>query len=51
MNQLQTRAIVLSRTDYGEADRIITVLTPEQGKVEPHGSRSSAREVKASRRH
>lgn len=33
MNQLQTRGIVLSRTDYGEADRIITVLTPEQGKL------------------
>jgi DNA repair protein RecO (recombination protein O) len=24
---------VLSRTDYGEADRIITVLTPDQGKL------------------
>lgn len=33
MNQLQTRAIILSRTDYGEADRIVTVLTPEQGKL------------------
>lgn len=33
MNQLQTRAIVLSRTDYGEADRIISVLTPDQGKL------------------
>ena len=33
MNQLQTKAIVLSRTDYGEADRIISVLTPEQGKL------------------
>ena len=33
MKQLQTRGIVLSRTDYGEADRIITVLTPEAGKL------------------
>jgi DNA repair protein RecO (recombination protein O) len=33
VKQLQTRGIVLSRTDYGEADRIITVLTPEQGKL------------------
>ena len=33
MKQLQSKAIVLSRTDYGEADRIITVLTPEQGKL------------------
>lgn len=33
MNQVKTRGIVLSRTDYGEADRIITVLTPDQGKL------------------
>jgi DNA repair protein RecO (recombination protein O) len=33
VNQLQTRAIVLSRTDYGEADRIITVLTQHYGKL------------------
>ncbi len=33
MNQLHSRAIVLSRTDYGEADRILTMLTPEQGKL------------------
>ena len=33
MKQLLTRAIILSRTDYGEADRIITLLTPEQGKI------------------
>lgn len=33
MNRLQTRGIILSRTDYGEADRIITVLTPENGKL------------------
>lgn len=33
MKQLQTQGIVLSRTDYGEADRIVTILTPEQGKI------------------
>lgn len=33
MNQLLTTGIVLSRTDFGEADRIITVLTPDQGKL------------------
>ncbi len=33
MKQQLTKGIILSRTDYGEADRIITVLTPEQGKL------------------
>ncbi|MDB5185385.1 MAG: repair protein RecO [Candidatus Saccharibacteria bacterium] len=33
MKQIQTRGIILSRTDYGEADRIITLLTPDQGKL------------------
>jgi DNA repair protein RecO (recombination protein O) len=33
MNQLVTEAIILSRTEYGEADRIISMLTPQQGKV------------------
>lgn len=33
MKQLVTEAIVLSRTYYGEADRILTMLTPEHGKV------------------
>jgi DNA repair protein RecO (recombination protein O) len=33
MKRLNTRAIVLARTDYGEADRILTLLTPDQGKV------------------
>jgi DNA repair protein RecO (recombination protein O) len=33
MKQLLTKGIVLSRTDFGEADRIITLLTPEQGKL------------------
>ena len=33
MKQLLTTAIVLNRTDYGEADRILTLLTPEYGKL------------------
>jgi DNA repair protein RecO len=33
MKQILTDGIILSRTDYGEADRILTVLTPEQGKL------------------
>ncbi len=33
MNQKKTLAIVLSRVDYGEADRILTVLTPYEGKL------------------
>jgi len=33
MKQLHTTGIVLSRTDFGEADRIITVLTPDAGKL------------------
>ena len=33
MKQLNSKGVVLTRTDYGEADRIITFLTPDQGKV------------------
>lgn len=33
MKQLTTEAIILSRTDYGEADRILTLLTPDYGKL------------------
>lgn len=33
MKQLITSAIILSRTDYGEADRILTLLTPQYGKL------------------
>lgn len=33
MKQLKTTAIVLRRVNYGEADRIITFITPDQGKV------------------
>ncbi|HKZ91413.1 MAG TPA: DNA repair protein RecO, partial [Candidatus Limnocylindrales bacterium] len=29
----KTRAIVLAHLDLGEADRIITLLTPEDGKI------------------
>lgn len=31
--QIVTSAIVLARTDYQEADRILTMLTPDNGKV------------------
>jgi DNA repair protein RecO (recombination protein O) len=33
MNQLNTSGIILSRTDFGEADRILTLLTPDHGKL------------------
>lgn len=33
MNQVVTKAIILGRTDYGEADRILTLLTPHEGKL------------------
>jgi DNA repair protein RecO (recombination protein O) len=33
MKQLATTAIILGRTDYGEADRILTLLTPQYGKL------------------
>lgn len=33
MNHISTKAIILKRIDYGEADRIITVLTKDEGKV------------------
>lgn len=30
---LTTKAIILRRTNYGEADRILTILTPEHGQL------------------
>lgn len=33
MKHLKTTGIILSRIDYGEADRILTVLTPDHGKL------------------
>ncbi|MGB3023679.1 MAG: DNA repair protein RecO [Candidatus Saccharimonadales bacterium] len=33
MSSLTTKAIVLSRVNYGEADRIMQVLTPDYGKL------------------
>jgi DNA repair protein RecO (recombination protein O) len=33
MKQIVTQGIVLRRTDYGEADRILTLLSPDQGKL------------------
>lgn len=32
-NNLTTSAIILRRTNYGEADRILTLLTPEHGQI------------------
>lgn len=33
MKQINTQAVILSRIDYGEADRILTLLTPDHGKL------------------
>lgn len=33
MRQLRTSAIILRRIDYGEADRILTLITPDAGKL------------------
>jgi DNA repair protein RecO (recombination protein O) len=33
MKPLRTKAIVLRRTNYGEADRILQLLTPDDGKI------------------
>ena len=33
MRQFTTQGIILTRTDYGEADRILTFITPGQGKI------------------
>lgn len=33
MNQIITQGIVLSRTDFQEADRILNILSPDQGKL------------------
>lgn len=33
MNQLVAQGIVLARTNYGEADRIIKLITPDSGKI------------------
>lgn len=33
MKPIRTKAIVLRRTNYGEADRILQLLTPDYGKI------------------
>lgn len=33
MKTIRTKAIVLRRTNYGEADRVVQLLTPEYGKL------------------
>ncbi|MBI1922337.1 MAG: DNA repair protein RecO [Geobacter sp.] len=45
MHQESSEAIVLSVMDYGEADRIATLFTPERGKI-----RALARNARTSRR-
>lgn len=34
MNRFTTSAIIIARTDYGDADRIYTFITPDHGKVQ-----------------
>lgn len=33
MSAIRTKAVILRRTNYGEADRILQLLTPEYGKI------------------
>ena len=33
MNRYQTEGIILKRVDFKEADRIITFITPDKGKI------------------
>jgi DNA repair protein RecO (recombination protein O) len=33
MQPFRTQAIVLRRTNFGEADRVVSLLTPERGKI------------------
>lgn len=37
MKQIRTKAIIVQRTNYGEADRIIQFLTPEHGRISAIG--------------
>jgi len=45
MRQFTTRGIILTRTDYGEADRILTFITPDHGKI--RGIAKGVRKAKA----
>jgi DNA repair protein RecO len=45
MNQRATTGIILHRTNYGEADRIVTILTPDMGKL--HLLARGVRKIKA----
>lgn len=45
MKQLTTTGIILQRTDYGEADRILVMLTPDYGKL--HVLAKGVRKVKS----
>lgn len=45
MNSQQTRGIVLARLNFGEADRILTIITPDHGKL--HLMAKGVRRVKS----
>lgn len=45
MKQIVAQGIVLARTDFGEADRIITILTRDEGKI--RGMAKGVRRVKS----
>lgn len=45
MNQVVTQGIVLSRTNFGEADRILTILTPDYGRI--RGIAKGVRKIKS----
>jgi DNA repair protein RecO (recombination protein O) len=45
LKKLQTKGIILSRTDFSEADRILTFLTPDYGKV--HVIAKGVRKIKS----
>ncbi len=33
MNQVATKGVVIARTNFGEADRILTIITPDHGVI------------------
>jgi DNA repair protein RecO (recombination protein O) len=50
-NQIITTAIVLARTEFQEADRILTLLTPDQGKLRAIAKGVRRAKVEAGWRH
>jgi len=45
MKQTVTQGIILTRTNFGEADRIVTIITSDQGKI--RGLAKGVRKVKS----